>query len=52
MQNLSEAQHQEFINNLQIHRNTMRTGARASNTAAAVDCRGAVAKISNEACIS
>lgn len=52
MQSLSKAQQQKFINDLQVHRNTIHVGACKSNNAAAVDCRGAVARISTKVCIS
>jgi hypothetical protein len=48
MQDLSKAWQQEFIDNLQLYRDINHMGARASNNAAAVNCRGAVARVSNE----
>ena len=51
MQDLSKARWQEFIDDLQIYCDTKQTGSRASNTAAMIDCRGTVDRISNEVCI-
>jgi hypothetical protein len=48
LQNLSEDQKQEFIAELQIHRDTKKTGVRASNQAAATDCRGTIDRVSRE----
>jgi hypothetical protein len=50
MQNLSENQKQEYLTNLQTYRDTKKTGVRASNQAAALDCRGTIDKISGEVC--
>ena len=47
MQDLLEAQQQAFIKKLQTYRNTKHTGVHTSNTAAAVDSQGAVARISH-----
>lgn len=51
MQNLSKAQQQEYIEDLQIYRDSKRTGVRASNVAAALDCRGVVDNVSAEVCM-
>ena len=48
LQNLSENQKQEFIAELKTYRDTKKTGARASNQAAATDCRGTIDRISGE----
>jgi hypothetical protein len=48
LQNLSENQKQEFLAELKTHRDTMKTGVRASNQAAAMDCRGTIDRISGE----
>jgi hypothetical protein len=48
MQDLSKAQQQEFINKLQLYHNINHTGAGASNTAAALNCQRAIARISNK----
>ncbi|KAF8239106.1 hypothetical protein L208DRAFT_1478308 [Tricholoma matsutake] len=48
MNNLSKSQKQEYINDLQAHRDTKKSGAHASNAVAAMDCRGTVARISEE----
>ena len=51
MQDLSKSSQQEYIDALQIHRDTKKTGSRASNVAAAVDCQGVIARVSTEVCI-
>jgi hypothetical protein len=51
MQDLSKAQQQEFIDNLEIHRDTRQMGSCASNTMAAIDCQGTIDRISKEVCI-
>jgi hypothetical protein len=52
LQNLSNAQKEIFIDGLKLHRETMKSGVRASNVAAAADCRAVVDKISNEVSFS
>ena len=52
MQNLSKTQQQEFIDDLQAHRDLKRTGVHVSNAAVAIDCQGTVSRISDEVCIS
>jgi HPt (histidine-containing phosphotransfer) domain-containing protein len=51
MKDLSQPQHQEFIDNLKKYRETNKTGVRASNKLAALDCRGVVDRVSTEVCI-
>jgi hypothetical protein len=48
LQNLSENQKGEFIAELQAHRDIKKTGIRATNQAAASDCRGTIDRISGE----
>lgn len=48
LKNLSDVQIQEFIAELQAHRDIKKTGVRASNKAAALDCRGTIDRISCE----
>jgi len=51
MQNLSEAKQKDYIDELQLHRDTKKVGARSSNVAAAVDCRSCITKVSTEVCM-
>jgi hypothetical protein len=48
MQNLSETQQKEYIDDLQLHRDTKKTGARSSNNAAAADCRTSITNVTTE----
>ena len=48
MKNLSKIQEKEYINVLEAHWETMKTGVRALNKAAAFDCCGAVGRVSVE----
>ena len=48
MQNLSEAKQKDYIDNLQLHRDTKKTGARSSNNAAAADCRTCITNVTTE----
>jgi hypothetical protein len=50
-QHLSKARQKEYINDLQAHHDSKTMGARASNVAAAVDCRTSIARVSLEVCI-
>ena len=50
MQNLSKIQKQEYLDNLQTYRDTKKTGVRASNQAAALDCWGTVNRMLNKVC--
>lgn len=52
MQNLSKSEIKVFIDELKEHRETMKSGVRASNFAAAADCRGVVDRISTEVSFS
>ena len=51
MQNLSKQKKQEFVNNLKKHWELKRIGVCASNKAAAIDCQGAVGRVSTEVSI-
>lgn len=48
MQDLSEAKQKEYIDDLLLHRDTTRTGARSSNNAAAADCRTCITNVTTE----
>ncbi|KAF8518835.1 hypothetical protein BU17DRAFT_90632 [Hysterangium stoloniferum] len=48
MQNPSKDQCRELFENLQMHRDLKRTGVHISNAAAALDCQGAVSRVSTE----
>jgi len=50
LQNLSEAKRDQFIEDLQLHRDTKKMGARSSNNAAAADCRTCITNITAEVC--
>jgi hypothetical protein len=52
MQNLSKSEEKVFIDGLKLHRETMKTGVRASNIAATVDARAVVDRISTEVSFS
>jgi hypothetical protein len=51
MQQLPKARQKEYIDDLQAHRDSKTMGARASNVAAAVDCRTSIGRVSSEVCI-
>jgi hypothetical protein len=48
LKNLSKAKQAEFIKDLQLHRDTNKTGARSSNNAAAADCRTCITNVTAE----
>ena len=50
MQNLSDTRKNEYLEDLQIYRETKKSGARTSNLAAAVDCRSCIVKVTEEVC--
>jgi hypothetical protein len=50
MQNLSKAKRKEFLDDLQLHRDTKKTGACSSNAGAVVDCQACIIKMSTEVC--
>ena len=48
LQNLSEAQQKDFIDELQLHHDTKKAGACSSNNAAVADCRRCIMNVTAE----